>query len=52
MGSRSNIRAELNRLVDSSDPDFAAMSKIEQMEQKALRMFQNLDTDGNGILDE
>lgn len=52
MGSRSNIRAELNRLVDTSDPDFAAMSKIEQMEQKALRMFQNLDTDGNGILDE
>ena len=42
-GARQNIMSEINRLANKEDAD---LSKIEQQEARARRLFKQLDTDG------
>lgn len=42
-GARQNIMSEINRLANKEDAD---LSKFEQQEARARRLFQQLDTDG------
>ena len=48
-GAKQNIMSEIHRMAGREDTD---LPRIEQMELRARRLFKQLDTDGNGILDE